>query len=530
MHQKIKLLIITASTLLVFVFVHSNLSPQAIAQSSPATKLDSEAIRLPNDYKIEPLIGGLSVPTTSIFDGQDILVAESGFLNTAKPRILRIKPDGSVTIIASEGLNSPVTGLLSHSGKIYVSHRTKVSIIENGQLKDIVTDLPSLGDHQNNKIVLGPDGKIYIGQGTTTNSAVVGEDNHIFGWLKDHPDIHEIPCKDITLNGENFISDNPLTATNDKATTGAYKAFGTPGVKDEVIKGNSKCGGSIARFNPDGSGFEVVAWGMRNPFGLAFDTAGQLWSTFHGADVRGSRPINNDPDYLVKVEQDAWYGWPDFFDGQAASSGRFAQAGQPRPKLLWKDHPALAKAYMTFDSHSAANGLSFAPREFGHEGDGFIANFGTFAPLTSGLNIEPTGFSITRVDLKNKKSEIFASNKIPGPAYINRQGGFNRPSDVMFGPDSALYVTDWGAAKLTEKGMELVPGSGAIWRIYPKSLSALRPDGPIVISADLATEKPITPIVPNIAETYKAVLPQWLWLIIPLLLILGLIWWRLNRK
>jgi len=292
-----------------------------------------------------------------------------------------------------------------------------------------------------------------------------------------------------------------------------------------------KCGGSIVRFNPDGSGFELVAWGLRNPFGLELDSTGQLWATFHGADVRGRCSINNDPDYLVKVQQDAWYGWPEYFDGQPVTQGRFDALGQPKPKFLWKDHPPLTNAYMTFDSHAATNGFDFAPKEFGFEGNAFIALYGTFAPATTGLNVEPSGFQVIRANLQERKTETFASNKVPGPAYLNRQGGFNRPSDVVFGPDNAMYVVDWGASTLTKEGLELVAGSGAIWRIYPESGQALRPNGPITVAADLATDQPKEPIIPNTPEAYKAVLPQWLWVIIPLAVIIGgLILWRVKRK
>src|SRR5687768_5575618 len=346
------------------------------AQDPDDVKLVPSAIKLPAGYTIEPFMMRLSVPTTAVFDGNDLLVAESGFLNTAKPRVLRIKPDGTVTLIASDGLQAPVTGLLVHNGIVYVSHRGKVSMVENGVLKDIVTDLPSLGDHHNNQIVLGRDGKIYMGQGTTTNSAVVGIDNAIFGWLPKTPQVHEVPCKDVTLVGENFETDNPLTEADDKAVTGAYKPFGAPSRAGEEVKGNVKCGGSIVRFNADGSGFELVAWGLRNPFGLEADASGQIWATFHGADVRGSRNIYNDPDYLVRVEPNAWYGWPDFYAGEPVTDGRFNSPGHAKPSFLWRDHPPLSKPFMTFDSHAGANGFAFAPREFGFEGDAFIAMYG----------------------------------------------------------------------------------------------------------------------------------------------------------
>lgn len=484
------------------------------------TKFDPEDLSIAEGYKAEPVVSNLSVPTTAIFDGDDLLIAESGFLNTAKPRVLRINSDGIVTVVASEGLEAPVTGLLAHENKIYISHRTKVSVVEGGELHDIVTGLPSLGDHQNNQIVLGPDGKIYMGQGTTTNTGVVGVDNYIFGWLDKTPEVHETPCKDIILTGENFESDNPLTEENDRANTGAYKPFNTQSQPGEVIKGSSKCGGSIARFNPDGSGFELVAWGLRNPFGLEFDSSGQLWATNHGADVRGSRAINNDPDYLVKIEQDAWYGWPEFFDGQSVNSGRFDAIGHAKSKFLWKDHPPLANTYTTFNSHAAVNGFDIAPQAFGFEGNAFIAMFGTFAPVTSGLNINPAGFKIVRVDLESKATEGFLSNKLPGPAYINMSEGLNRPSDVVFAPDGSMYVVDWGAAKFTEEGLELVPGTGAIWRVYPDSMQPVRSNGPIAVKADLTTEEAKEPIIPNIPQTYKEVLSQWL---LPILVLVATI-------
>lgn len=236
-----------------------NPSP-ALAQNS-SRKIDPSAIQVPDGYQVEAIVADLSVPTTAIFDKEDLIIAESGFVNSAPPRVLRITPNGQVTVLASAGLVEPVTGLVKVNNQLFVSHRGKVSVIENnGTLKDIVTNLPSLGDHHNNNIVLGPEGKIYLGQGTTTNSGVVGTDNYISGWLKKDSLIHEIPCRDVTLVGQNFESVSPFEKGK-KVLTGSYKPYGIPSVSGEVIPGNQKCGGSIARFNPDGTGFEVVAWG-----------------------------------------------------------------------------------------------------------------------------------------------------------------------------------------------------------------------------------------------------------------------------
>ncbi|HEX7017705.1 MAG TPA: PQQ-dependent sugar dehydrogenase [Patescibacteria group bacterium] len=477
----------TCLFLLVGAFVF--LLPQLIrAQEDVPTPEDFDAndITLESNYAIEPAVINLSVPTTAVFDGQDLLIAESGFAQTAQPRVLRLKPDGTTSVEVSEGLEPPVLGLLIIDNQLYISHRGKVSRVEeDGSLTDIVTGLPSEGDHQNNNISLGPEGKIYLGQGTVTNTGVVGEDNYVFGWLDKKPELHDIPCQDITLRGQNFTTGNPLTDNGQEVITGAYKPFGTPSTEGETINGDVKCNGAILRFNPDGSDVEVVAWGLRNPFGLEFDEQGQLWATYHGADVRGSRPVFNDPDYLLKVEEGAWYGWPDFFDGVSVEQSRFKEPTQPQPHQLWQQHQPLTLPYMTFESHEGTNGLAISLSDnFGFKGQAFIAAFGTFAPVTTGANVEPNGFRIIRADLENKQEFDFASNVLPGPAYLNQQDGLNRPSDVVFGPDDALYVIDWGAATLDEEGLKLVPQTGAIWRIYNTSTQQSRFETPIKVPAE----------------------------------------------
>lgn len=483
-------------------------SAPASAQDDHTRPLNPDAIQPADGYKIEPLIANLSVPTTAIFDGNDLLVAESGWVNTAPARVLRIKPDWTVEVVAQVGLESPVTGLMMRNGELYISHKGRVSIVTaNATLRDIVTGLPSSGDHQNNNLVLGPDDKIYLGQGTTTNSGVVGEDNYIFGWLEKNPDAHEIPCKDITLAGRNFETSNPLTADpNDKATTGAYKPFGTASAPGEVIKGDPKCGGSILRFNPDGTNLQVFAWGLRNPFGLEFDKSGKLWATYHGADVRGSRNIFNDPDYLVQVQEDAWYGWPEYFDGQPVTDARFHAPTKEQPQFLWREHPPLAKPFTTFTTHAGINGLPFSPGgAFGFDGDAFVAEFGAYLFVTTGVNVNPAGFDVMHVNMQTGKVERFASNKLPGPHYVNRGGGFDRPSDAVFAPDSSLYVVDWGSSTVGPEGLKLVPLTGAVWRIYKADTQKpLRPNGAFGITPPIQIPETARGTeVQNVPELYR---------------------------
>jgi hypothetical protein len=74
---------------------------------------------------------------------------------------------------------------------------------------------------------------MYFGQGTATNSGVVGIDNQ--GWVKRYPFFHDYPGQPIVLTGQNFNTENFLSqAPADRAYTGAYSPFGVPTASCEI--------------------------------------------------------------------------------------------------------------------------------------------------------------------------------------------------------------------------------------------------------------------------------------------------------
>jgi hypothetical protein len=58
-------------------------------------------------------------------------------------------------------------------------------------------------------------------------------------------------------------------------------------------------------------------------------------------------------------------------------------------------------------------------------------------------------------------------NRIQGPASKLPHDGFERPSHCAFGPDGALYVTDFGEIDIAPEkaGIRVQAGSGSVWRI-----------------------------------------------------------------
>ena len=437
-------------------------------------------VLLPKGYAIEVVAEGLTFPTAAVQDDQGHLyVIESGYSYGEvflPPKLLRVEIDGSLKLVVEGNKNGPWTGITYYEGYFYVAEGGQLEggkilrIDRNGNITPLVENLPSFGDHHTNGPVV-KNGYIYFGQGTATNSGVVGADNKAFGWLLRNPGFHDIPCEDIVINGQNYTTDNVLTdAADDKATTGAYMPFGEATRKGQIVKGQIPCNGAVMRIPLAGGAPELVAWGLRNPYGLAFSPSGELYVTENSYDVRGSRPVWGTGDVLWKLEQGKWYGWPDFNAGHEISKMEVPGEGAPKPLLA--EHPGKPpKPLASLGVHSSSNGLDFSRNnDFGYQGQTFIAQFGDMAPSV-GKVWKPVGYKIVRVEVESGIVEDFAVNKGKGngPASLLKSGGLERPVSVSFSTDGKeLYVVDFGILTMSKKGASPQEKTGVIWKITKK--------------------------------------------------------------
>ena len=441
-------------------------------------KLDTGDIALPDGYQIEVVATGLTFPTGVTFDDKGApYVVESGYSYGEvweTPRLLRVD-QGKLTTVAEGGKNGPWTGVTRHDGSFYVAEGGVLEggrilrISDDGKVTPLVQGLPTRGDHHTNGPVVSPDGWLYFGTGTATNSAIVGEDNLKFGWLTRFPEFRDTPCQDVTLTGENYRSKDLLKG-NGEVSTGAFVPFGTRTITGQVIKGQVPCSGAVLRVRPTGGAPELVAWGFRNPFGFAFSPDGKLYVSDNGYDQRGSRPVYGAGDVLWEVKSGTWYGWPDYSAGfRLDEEHQFKPALQPKPKLLLADPPNVPpRPAAILPVHASADGLDFSRSDgFGHRGEAFIALFGDQSP-TTGKVMGPVGFKVVRVNVKTGVIRDFAVNKgrKNGPSSGLRLGGFERPVAARFDPSGkALYVVDFGILKETEAGAVPVQKTGVLWRI-----------------------------------------------------------------
>ena len=410
---------------------------------------------LEEGYVLRRKVGFLNYPSNVEFGpAGEIFVAEAGFTYPfiyAPARISRV--EGDTTEVIAEGFHGPLIGLRWYEDGFLATHRgTLTHVSLNGRKRDLVTDLPAFGDHHTNHIAIRDD-KVYFGQGTATNSGVVGADNLLeYGWLLTHRKGHDTPPYDVVLSGANFRSRdafNPLRHVE----TGAFLPFGEPSNPGQVVKGELKANGVIYRCRPDGTELEVFAWGLRNPYALNFDPDGRLLTIVQGEDNRGSRAFNETPDALFEVKQGAWYGWPDFSAGRPVQDF-MEEVDTDNPKgFVMRDHPSKPEQPLhVFTPHTAAVSIDFSPSgEFGFTGEAFVAEFGSGAPLTSGGKIISRGHKIVRLDTSTmREQDFYVSNSlISGP---------RRPVQARFSPDGkSLFVVDHGNMG--------VPKSGGLWEI-----------------------------------------------------------------
>lgn len=429
-----------------------------------ARRIDPTDITLPPGYQIEAFVQGLNAPSTMIFDSNgDLIIGESGYVD-GRARVLRIS-EGHVDVI-SEKFEAPLIGITFYNEDLYVSHLGRVSVLKpDGSIRNIITGLPSNGDHYNSNVAINSEGKMFFGVGTATNSGVVGLDN---GWIHNYPLFCDFAGSYVMLKGQNYVTNDGFSLLEQEVITGAYSPYSISNIPYEVRKGIIRASGSIMKANVDGSELEQIAWGFRYPCYLNLDQNDRLFVSNQGCAVRGSRPIANAPDEFHRVVEGNWYGWPDFVGGEPVTLPKFRPEGGVQPEFLFTSHPGVPpRPFAVFPSQSFIFGFEFNYNVgFGYYGDVFMAEFGSGGRIDSSdtAPYAGKGHRISIINMNNGVVTTFAINKSGFPSSITGEGGFGRPVLVKFGPDGAMYVLDIGINAPLNPG-EYYPNTGVIWRI-----------------------------------------------------------------
>ena len=487
--------------------------------------IDRKLVEYPSGTALVPLVNGLNAPTAIAidFDSDALIVAESG-MDGREPHIFGYHlRDGSYFNIypyqrtvsfypPGFALYGPIGGMVVHQGRVIVSHRDRdgsgmITWLDyKGGHGTVVADLPARGDYGVTDVTISPNnGRLYFGVGTATNSGVVGNDNWDAGWLKRYSDVHDIPYdpnSTLYLLGRRFDTPNPQAGLfgSDITVTAPFQPFGVSN-QTQLFGNNPKPNGAIYSVGIDGGDLRIEAYGIHNPRGLAFNDNeyGRLYMTNDGMELRGTRPVKDDPDCLLRVSSGVWYGWPDYATNcQPVSNSIF----QPGPEMMMKSgypdlsflidhersglHAPDAKEMVAgvFPSLSGAAKFDFAPASGPFKdlrGSAIVPLDGDRSPFaTSGLKLAGrVGFKVVLVDLDTKQVKDFIHNTAGIPASMQDYGtvALERPIDVKVGPDGAIYILDFGQMENKEGEPEIHAGTGRIFKLY-KSAGVADPISP----------------------------------------------------
>ena len=217
-----------------------------------------------------------------------------------------------------------------------------------------------------------------------------------------------------------------------------YVSVGSNSNKDDT-DGNSveRHRADILEFNPDGSGFRIYAWGIRNAVGIAIQPeTGKLWASVNERDTLGDDLV---PDYITHVEDGGFYGWPWFYMGGHYDPEHKGKHPELKNKVLVPDvllQPHFASLEMVF-----YEGKQF-PTEY--TGDIFAAEHGSWN------RHKRSGYDVIRVPLVNGKATGEYEDFLTGFSVDDRSV-WGRPVGVTVGSDGSLFVSD--------------DGSDSIWRV-----------------------------------------------------------------
>jgi hypothetical protein len=368
-----------------------------------------------------------------------------------------------------------------------------------GNVVPLITGLPA-----------GPTGQlalhggwIYWGAGATTNNGVVDFN----GGQPDIPCQDITLSQNVFDSGGGILTSgySPFGHTNKGGTVPAFFNATTGKVRQGV------CNGAVLRAQLDNlSTIEPFSWGYRNGYAIRFapddhPLAGGLLVGEDGSDEMGSRPSNNAAEALHVARQNTdgspdYHGWPDRFGFLPSNQAVFNPVGGPLDALCVPDlsnppslcTPASLKQILAENApirdvlasppqritsplaieaaDSSFTAIDFAPNSFVRgpvqpgaalytlEGDfGFNAANATAPAPEAGHEVKLINFGQRPGDSVDYERsgrkplalnfQRFAYNRTFEQAFVSGIAGFNRPTNVRFGPDGCAYVADYGAIR-----------------------------------------------------------------------------------
>ncbi|WP_156911998.1 PQQ-dependent sugar dehydrogenase [Kaistia adipata] len=361
--------------------------------------------RVPDGFVVELVADGLEGPRTlrAAPDG-DLFVVES-----RAGRIRVLPADGGQPVLFARGLNRPYGLAFYPPGPdpkfVYVAERNRVVRFPyeagarraGGAPEIVVKRLPDGGSHWTRDLAFSNDGRqMFIAVGSASN---IGSG----------------------------------MGRKDAAEIAAWEARHGKG----AAWGNEAGRAAVFVATPEGANLRTFATGLRNCSGLAVAPgSNDPWCAVNERDGLGD---DLPPDFVTRVADGAFYGWPWFYIGAnpdpRQGGARADLSGSVTvPDVLLQPHSAPLG--MAFYDHDAF------PAEY--RGDAFVALHGSWN------RDSPTGYKVVRLPMRDGRPTGGYEDFMTG-FVLSDEALWGRPVGVAVGRDGALYVSE--------------DANGTVWRV-----------------------------------------------------------------
>jgi glucose/arabinose dehydrogenase len=386
-----------------FATPSSGNSPRVISRPAGA------ALHVPDGFRVDLFADGLENPRLlRVAPNGDVFVAETA---SGRIRVLR-QTDGKVIQrqVYADGLDAPFGIAFYPPGPnpefIYIAENNAILRIpyRNGDIRARTkpeTVVPRLtagnGGHSTRDIVFSPDGaRMFVSVGSATNVATgMGEKrgDALQAWTSTH-------------------------------------ALG-------AAWGNEENRAAVLAFSPDGTHGTVFATGLRNCVGMAVQPgSGALWCSTNERDGLGDDLV---PDYITRVREGGFYGWPWTYLGDHEDPRLRGQRPDLKGRATVPD--------VLIQPHSASLQMAF------YDGTAFPAAYrGFFASEHGSWNrSKRTGYKVVRVILDARGNPTGEYEDFLTGFVANDSAVWGRPVGVAVDRDGALLVSE--------------DANGTIWRV-----------------------------------------------------------------
>lgn len=348
----------------------SPLAPHAPKMTvTPAAEIPLDRLRAPKGFRVELWAHGMPGARMMARGDQGTVWVGSRTIG----RVYEVKDKGGKreTRILADKLVQP-NGVAFANGALYVAAINQVlrydGIEKNPNVKPVdLTDkfnLPPEGHHGWKFLAFGPDKKLYVPVGAPCNVCEVDTNKHA----------------------------------------------------------------NIRRYNPDGSGMEIVARGVRNSVGFDFHPrTGELWFTDNGRDWMGDAGPQDELNRVTRIG--ANYGFP------------YCHANGIPDRDLKKANPCsdVVKPVALLGPHVAALGMRFYTGSMfpaGYKDTIFVARRGSWN------RTKMEGYDVVNVRPSKDGKRARITPFLTGFMDPKANQFWGRPVDVLQMPDGSLLVAD----------------------------------------------------------------------------------------